>query len=69
MGNILGTIAPNSRISQQFPPSPVFDPDRDIPDLTGKVRLKFTLMFFGHGGSLRPDTWIALPISPLCVIK
>ncbi|KAF8512182.1 NAD-P-binding protein [Gautieria morchelliformis] len=37
--SIIGWIAPQSRLSQQFPPDSTFDPGRDIPDLTGKVAL------------------------------
>ncbi|GJJ14370.1 hypothetical protein Clacol_008634 [Clathrus columnatus] len=37
MGNIFAFIAPYSQVSQQWPPTPTFDPKRDIPDLTGKV--------------------------------
>ncbi|KAJ7474198.1 NAD(P)-binding protein [Mycena latifolia] len=40
MGNILAKIAPNSALSTDvFPPSPTFDPERDMPDLSGKITL------------------------------
>jgi hypothetical protein len=39
MGNILAKIAPNSGLSTDvFPPSPKFEPERDMPDLSDKVR-------------------------------
>ncbi|KAF8152852.1 hypothetical protein K438DRAFT_1623060 [Mycena galopus ATCC 62051] len=40
MGNALAKIAPNSSLSQDlYPPSSKFQPQHDIPDLTGKVAL------------------------------
>jgi hypothetical protein len=40
MGNTLAKIAPNSSLSKDlYPPSSTFEPERDIPDLSGKVRL------------------------------
>ncbi|KAJ7838636.1 NAD(P)-binding protein [Mycena olivaceomarginata] len=40
MGNTLAKIAPNSSLSKDlYPPSSTFEPERDIPDLSGKVAL------------------------------
>ncbi|KAJ7751887.1 NAD-binding protein [Mycena maculata] len=40
MGNFLAKIAPNSDLSTDlYPPSSKFEPQRDIPDLTGKIVL------------------------------
>ncbi|KAF8575904.1 NAD-P-binding protein [Ramaria rubella] len=39
MGTIWGKIAPQSALSQQFPPPSTFDTARDIPDLSGKVMI------------------------------
>ncbi|KAJ7159575.1 NAD-binding protein [Mycena filopes] len=40
MGNFLARIAPNSDLSTDlYPPSSKFSPERDIPDLSGKIIL------------------------------
>ncbi|KAJ7116270.1 hypothetical protein C8R43DRAFT_1137945 [Mycena crocata] len=40
MGNILVKIAPNSTLSTDvYPPTSKFDPERDMPDLSGKIVL------------------------------
>ncbi|KAK7064982.1 NAD(P)-binding protein [Favolaschia claudopus] len=40
MGNLLVKIAPNSSLSTDlYPPSSKFEPERDMPDLTGKIIL------------------------------
>ncbi|KAF7367702.1 Short-chain dehydrogenase/reductase family protein [Mycena sanguinolenta] len=39
MGSLLARIAPNSTLSQLYPPTSKFDPERDMPDLSGKVVL------------------------------
>ncbi|KAJ6459649.1 NAD-binding protein [Mycena sanguinolenta] len=39
MGSLLARIAPNSTFSQLYPPSSKFEPQRDMPDLSGKVAL------------------------------
>lgn len=37
---IISAIAPNSDLAQNvFPPASLFDPQRDMPDLSGKVVL------------------------------
>ncbi|KAF8479916.1 NAD-P-binding protein [Gautieria morchelliformis] len=46
MGNVVAIFAPQSAISQQFPPKSKFVPARDIPDLTGKV----TIVTGGNSG-------------------
>ncbi|KAJ7493609.1 NAD(P)-binding protein [Mycena latifolia] len=47
MGNVLFKIAPNSALSTDvFPPSPTFEPERDMPDLSGKI----TLVTGGNAG-------------------
>ncbi|KAJ7160641.1 hypothetical protein C8R43DRAFT_993512 [Mycena crocata] len=38
MGNFLVKIAPNSALSTDvYPPSSKFEPERDMPDLSGKI--------------------------------
>ncbi|KAJ7250169.1 hypothetical protein B0H12DRAFT_1210963 [Mycena haematopus] len=37
MGNAVARIAPNSSLSLLYPPSSKFEPQRDMPDLSGKV--------------------------------
>ncbi|KAJ6501765.1 NAD(P)-binding protein [Mycena vulgaris] len=40
MGNFLAKIAPNCALSTDvFPPSSTFEPERDMPDLSGKITL------------------------------
>ncbi|KAF7325199.1 Short-chain dehydrogenase/reductase family protein [Mycena kentingensis (nom. inval.)] len=40
MGNLIARVAPRSDISVDLrPPPPTYDPQRDIPDLIGKVAL------------------------------
>ncbi|KAJ7663542.1 hypothetical protein B0H17DRAFT_1092716 [Mycena rosella] len=47
MGNFLVKIAPNSGLSTDvFPPSSTFEPERDMPDLSGKI----TLVTGGNAG-------------------
>ena len=39
LSNLLASVAPNSLLSHTFfPPPSKFDPARDIPDLSAKVR-------------------------------
>ncbi|GJJ14366.1 hypothetical protein Clacol_008630 [Clathrus columnatus] len=37
MGHILAKVSPNSQLSQTFPPPSKFNPEKDIPDLSGKI--------------------------------
>lgn len=41
-GNLLAKVMPMSDLSISiFPPTSLFDPERDMPSLAGKVRLQY----------------------------